>query len=144
MCPKIVALMFLPLLVLACGRGHEVRPVTTPSGRQGFAIRCKRQIDCIDLAGKQCPTGYAMVDRASETEGRSFATADQYSAVGWSRVETTGTMLIECRGAGAPGCATVRELWDRCVASGGRCVRTADGSSTCLHHPGAVPPTPGP
>lgn len=120
------------LAAASCGRGPEVRQVTTPSGRPGFALACKRAIDCMDLAGKACPGGYVTVDRASETEGRAFATANQGSAVGWAKVESTGTMLIECRDDPWANCNADRERWDRCVAAGGRCTEQRDGSASCV------------
>lgn len=98
---RIATLALLAALSWGCGRGVESREVTTPSGRVGIAIRCKRAIDCLETAGRTCPGGYDTVDRASETEGGGFGSSNQGSGFAVARVETTGTMLIECRGPSA-------------------------------------------
>ncbi|MES1182204.1 MAG: hypothetical protein ABUL60_00240 [Myxococcales bacterium] len=59
----------ITMLVPACGNA-VARPVTTPSGRRGFAIDCRRnQNNCFEKAGEVCPQGYEIVDDARGTTG---------------------------------------------------------------------------
>ena len=117
---------------VACGRAAEARTVITPAGHQGFAIRCKHAIDCMDLAGKACPSGYVTVDRESETEGTAFAGANKGTGVGYAKVESTGTLLIECRDEPWPDCSAPHERRRACSAARGRCEAWAGGGSRCL------------
>lgn len=107
------------LAPLACGRSGNVRKVTGPNGRPAALVTCKKPADCLELAGRACPHGYWTLDR---------------------KVDEHGTMLIECRPADPwAECSTQRDRWDACVASGGKCLPTGDGSSRCSWPQGAPP-----
>jgi hypothetical protein len=132
------ALALALLVVMPACRGPEVREVRTPNGGPGFAISCKHRIDCMELAGKQCPAGYSILDRDSEVAGSSFATANQNSAVAWGKVESTGTLLIECKGDQSDVCGTSRAR-SRCKKAGGLCIEGDDGVSRCVARAESAP-----
>lgn len=85
---------WLPLaLLLACS---SARPITLPSGRPGFYVKCRGdEARCFSRASLVCPRGYRVVHARSD-ETIVMTGGDGY-AVGASHFGRGG-MMIECGG----------------------------------------------
>lgn len=100
----------LPLLA-AC---VSSKPLTLPDGSQGFAVKCDGHFhdmaDCMAEAGRMCPTGYDVLDGATESTpfamSNGYASGNAYGAHAGS-TSYAGTMvfrnmMVRCHGPKAP------------------------------------------
>lgn len=59
--------------LLGCAAPVAVTPITGPDGRTAYSMKCsgfgRDRQDCLLQAGKLCPSGYAVVDDNSSTNG---------------------------------------------------------------------------
>jgi hypothetical protein len=86
----------LALILLASSCNSAVaRPVTTPSGRRGYAIDCRgNQNNCFEKAGEVCPQGYDIVDDARGTTGVRISSG--YATGVSIDKKFSGQLLIAC------------------------------------------------
>ena len=67
----------LGLVVVAglsgCAAPVSVTPITGPDGRTAYSMKCsgfgRDHQDCLVQAGKQCPSGYVVIDDNRSTNG---------------------------------------------------------------------------
>jgi uncharacterized protein YceK len=81
-------LIALILVISISGCAATVKPLTTPSGKQGFVVSCDGSADnwstCYEAATKACQGTYVMVDR------QQHSTATPYGPL------VTRNLIIEC------------------------------------------------
>jgi hypothetical protein len=88
------AVVVLGLALFSCNRASS-RPITTPSGERGFAIRCRGdQTNCFEEAGEVCPRGYDILEDARDTSGVQI-TSGYATGISVDK-KFSGQMLVKC------------------------------------------------
>lgn len=81
------------VLLAGCATQVKVTPVSGPTGKPAFAMRCggssQGLASCYEAAGRSCPGGYSVVDRATSTS--------VVSVNGVTAPSVQQTLVIECR-----------------------------------------------
>jgi hypothetical protein len=95
---KKIILFSMLLCVSACGSYRNqtiiLNPIMMPDGGKGYALSCREDANCWELAGSGiCPTGYTIIDTHA-TNGWSFGAG---GGVAGGRSKHNSTMIIECK-----------------------------------------------
>ena len=85
---------FAALALVGCWRIPQHYAVRCPDGRMGVYLKCYEALDCLQEAGRQCPTGYDTFDKGA---GEETTVATPVGSTVFAQSRHSTEMLIACR-----------------------------------------------